>query len=461
MKLKTNLLPIAALLFSSLASSEQVALSLDITGKGQVSIKGTELSCNESCELMVEDNTPLMLEYLADTDNVFTQWGEQSCDSGEGVIISTSLNKVSKTSNAPKGMVMADFDGDTIDDVAMITLFSSTLAIQLNDGIGNFKSNQFIDSLEYASALASIDWDNDSDIDLVVVDYGSSKVKLYLNDGSGNFTFDSNLSIPGVSTYSIAIADVDSDNLPDILVGSFTANIDASSLEGVIDSISNTDLSWYKNNGDSTFSHLETVATNQGIFTLDIDDVDNDGDLDIAAAATTSNQTLLYINNQGSYGVSVIDRGEASYGVAFGDIDKNGLSDIVSVSYYDKALQLSLQGEDGVFLAAESLYKFKTGPTAVGLSDVDNDGRIDITSGVFGDKTFYWHRNLSYQVCGVTLTGKRTVSVTFTASVVTPTPTPNTTPPEAPAKKSSSGGSVNFYAFFILFTVFLRRKIFG
>ena len=161
MKLKTNLLPISALLFSSLASSEQVALSLDISGKGSVSIKGTELSCDESCDLMVEENTPLILEYLADTDNVFSQWGEESCDSGEGVIIGTSLNKISKKSYAPKGMVMADFDGDTIDDVAMITLFSSTLEIQLNDGVGNFKSNQIIDSLEYASALASIDWDND------------------------------------------------------------------------------------------------------------------------------------------------------------------------------------------------------------------------------------------------------------------------------------------------------------
>jgi hypothetical protein len=457
MKLKTNLLPIAALLFSSLASSEQVALSLDISGKGIVSIKGTELSCNESCELMIEENTPLILEYLADADNVFGQWGEASCDSGEGVIISTSLNNVSKTSTPPKGIVMADFDGDTIDDVAMITLFSSSLEIQLNDGVGNFKSNQFIESLEYASALASIDWDNDSDIDLVVVDYASSKVKLYLNDGSGNFTFDSTLNIPGVSTYSIAIADVDSDNLPDILIGSFTANIDAPSLEGVIDSISNTDLSWYKNNGDSTFSHLETVATDQGIFTLDIDDVDNDGDLDIAAAATTSNQTLLYTNNQGSYDESVIDSGHASYGVAFGDIDKNGLSDIASVSYYDKTLQLSLQAEDGVFLTAESLYKFKTGSTAVAFSDVDNDGRIDITSGVFGDRAFYWHRNLSYQACAITLSGKRTVTASFIAAATTPAPST----PVAPVSESSSGGSVNFYVFFVLLTVSLRRKLLG
>jgi len=453
MKLKTKLLTLSTLALSCMAHSGQVALTLDITGQGQVSIEGTDLSCSETCQLMVEENTPLTLKYLSDANTAFSQWGSQSCDSGQGVFIADELNKFSHASSFPKTMAMADFNGDGVDDAALLTLFPSTFKTTFNEGAGQFSSPTTVEKLSYASAMDTIDWDNDNDIDIVVVDYGSSTIKLYLNDGNGNFTFEADLNVPDVHSYAIAIADINDDNLPDILVSSFKADIRADNLQGLINSISTTDLSWYKNDGDFQFSHLETVSTDQGIFTLDLADADNDGDLDIAAAATTSNQTLLYINNQGSYQQSTIDTGKASYSVVFKDIDKSGLPDIASVAYYAKTLQLSMQQADGKFSAATTLSSFSEGPTALAVSDVDDDGRLDITTGVFNEKAFYWQRNLSYQDCDVTLSAKRTVEATFIQ-------TSSQQEAKSSSSDSSSGGSTGFFVGLLMLITLSKRRLF-
>lgn len=454
MQLKTKLLTLSTIVLSCIAHSGEVTLTLDITGKGKVSIEGTELNCTETCELTIEENTPLALQYIADTDYAFSQWGEKSCDSGQGVIISDELNNLSNSATYPKTMAMADFNGDGIDDVAMLTLFSSTFKTKFNEGTGQFSSLVTVDSLAYASAMDTIDWDQDNDQDIVVVDYGSSTVKLYLNDGNGNFTFEADLSIPDVHPYAIAIADIDADNQPDILVASFSGDIRANNLQGLIDSITNTDLSWYKNEGENQFSHLETVSTDQGIFTLDIADVDNDGDLDIAAAATTSDQILLYTNNLGSYQQSTIATGKAAYAVAFKDIDKNGLPDIASTFYYDHSLELAMQQSEGEFSQSEKLTGFNAGPTAIAISDVDNDGRLDIASGVFGDYAFYWQKNLSYQSCVITAAA-RTVEATFIETSTT------TAPIEPPSTNDSSGGSTGIFTMLCLVTALFRRKLFN
>ena len=100
------------------------------------------------------------------------------------------------------------------------------------------------------------------------------------------------------------------------------------------------------NNGDGTFTKLNEPPFTTDIsnsFGSSVDDIDNDGDLDIIIArAFTSLKTANYLyinNNDGSFTKSndaaVQDSGW-TYGVAFGDYDNDGWLDLFQARCYNE-----------------------------------------------------------------------------------------------------------------------------
>jgi len=122
-------------------------------------------------------------------------------------------------------VAFADLDGDTDQDV-LITGWTGggNSKLYLNDGQGNFieKPNLTIDRV-YNSSIAFADVDGDNDFDLMLTGRMSGNVveqiaKLYLNDGAANFTELPDGPFQGIGKGSVAVADVDGDNDPDIIV---------------------------------------------------------------------------------------------------------------------------------------------------------------------------------------------------------------------------------------------------
>jgi FG-GAP-like repeat/FG-GAP repeat len=121
----------------------------------------------------------------------------------------------------PAQLIVADFNGDHIPDLATVNTSANTVSILINNGDGTFRPQ-----LEFATgpaplAIAAVDWNKDGKMDLVVVNTGADtahKVGILLGNGDG--TFQSHHDIPGApNAGTIAVGDFNRDGNPDIATG--------------------------------------------------------------------------------------------------------------------------------------------------------------------------------------------------------------------------------------------------
>jgi hypothetical protein len=121
----------------------------------------------------------------------------------------------------PAQLIVADFNGDHIPDLATVNTSANTVSILINNGDGSFRSQ-----LEFATgpaplAIAAVDWNKDGKMDLVVVNTGADtahKVGILLGNGDG--TFQPHHDIPGApNAGTIAVGDFNRDGNPDIATG--------------------------------------------------------------------------------------------------------------------------------------------------------------------------------------------------------------------------------------------------
>jgi hypothetical protein len=138
----------------------------------------------------------------------------------------TSLSQSFNTQSYPVGagpaqLIVADFNGDHIPDLATVNTSANNVSILINNGDGTFRPQ-----LEFATgpaplAIAAVDWNKDGKTDLVVVNTGADtahKVGILLGNGDG--TFQPHHDIPGApNAGTIAVGDFNRDGNPDIATG--------------------------------------------------------------------------------------------------------------------------------------------------------------------------------------------------------------------------------------------------
>ena len=282
-------------------------------------------------------------------------------------------------------IAFADVDGDGDQDVLITGDADNGLITKLytNDGLGNFteKTGTPFTGVENGSiAFADVDGDNDQDV-LITGDEGTSFLpdppdliaKLYINDGSGNFT-EKKTGTPftGVSEGSIAFADVDGDNDPDVLI---TGNEGTSFRPDPIAKL-------YTNDGKGNFTAgLSFAGVSSG--SIAFADVDGDNDPDVLI---TGNSTARLYTNDGSGSFTektegIPFEGVSSSSIAFADVDG------------DKDQDVLITGDDGLSNAIARLYinnglgNFTeqagtpfTGVlnSSIAFADVDKDGDFDV-----------------------------------------------------------------------------------
>lgn len=320
---------------------------------------------------------------------------------------------------AGSGCALLDFDGDGDLDIFLVNGCDLNVPVGRrpprhrlfeNDGSGRFRDvserADFTDQL-YGMGCVAADYDADGDVDLLVTGYEG--MALYRNEGGGRWsdqTTAAGLRGRGWRT-AASFGDVNGDGWLDLFVCGYVrfASDDPQLCEvrGVKAACSPRMYDpepsrLYLNNGDGTFGDSTQESgiktPNGSSFASLIADIDLDGRQEIVVANDGVANNLFRSSPQPGGGVVFRDEalllgvaygetgaGEASMGIAFDDLNRDGMLDLFITNF---------QGEtDALFLSRNRRYDYETirsglASTAARLSfgcnflDVNNDGWSDL-----------------------------------------------------------------------------------
>ena len=338
--------------------------------------------------------------------------------------------------------VGADFDGDGDTDVATAGR-TDKVAWQRNDGGPgpSFTEVPISAAVGGASALVAVDFDGDLDTDLVSAGAESGMVMWHENDGSGSFT-DRPISSAEAAVYAIDVEDVDSDGHLDVLAALpasdtvvwlesdgatppvFTrhvvvddadgvSGVDAGDLDGdgdvdlAVTSAGDSIVAWFESDGAEppAFTRRDLTTDTEpmvGASAVLVVDLDEDGDLDIAAAAA-GNSTLAWYANDGvdplpGFARRVITTGVPGISaVVTADFDADGDPDLAAaVPGSSSVFWFENSGASPPVLGAAFVTASGDELTVLSVADVDRDGLPDIVAGQ--RRVVSWFRALN-EIC--------------------------------------------------------------
>lgn len=279
------------------------------------------------------------------------------------------------------GLAAGDFDGDGDQDFAALETNSGELLLFRGEGSRMFSENGVTDRGHSAGAgiLLSGDLDNDQDIDLATVNSGS--VSALLNQGDGTFILAGTMFGMGVlgAPNDAVLTDLNGDGFPDLAVSQNSALGD----------------------GAVVLLNLGVEAGNLWLgfdpgtrIPYEIDSFDPgpvaagniDADADVELIAGKADGEIVFLDNDGGGGFSIIDAVTTELQVVndlgFLDYNRDGRIDLVAVgpedgfgSEFENGRILRGDGQGG-FTIADPFFAFLA--DQIQIADFNGDDILDI-----------------------------------------------------------------------------------
>jgi len=295
-------------------------------------------------------------------------------------------------------LAVADVNGDGNEDLIVANacpsppLSGSTcsthgvLGVLLGNGDGTFRPAVTYDSGGYLpNAVATSDVNGDGKLDILVVNgcgnelpclSVNSTVAVLLGNGDGTFQTPVVTNSGGYSSASIAVADLNGDGKPDVVLANGCSIANCTEGGG--------SMSVLLGNGDGTFQTAMTYDFSQiGGLGIAIGDVNQDGKADVVVSNGCSGCSVgvwvLLGNGDGTFQTPVgYPAGAEAENVVLSDLNGDGKLDIVVADTSSDAVGVLLGNGDGTFQPQKTFPSGGNGPFWVAVANVNGDGQPDL-----------------------------------------------------------------------------------
>jgi hypothetical protein len=290
--------------------------------------------------------------------------------------------------NKPRSVGAMDVNGDNFPDIVCTHPTENNISVLLNNEKGGFDELSTFPVDYKPDFLYLGDIDGDDDNDLVFTDSNAGKLVVMKNNFFGNFSFDDYFVIgSGWDIYQrVKLADLDADG----------------DLDAVIPNYGESTVSVMMNDGDGGFGTSYKYPSGKGPWSIALGDVNLDGNIDFATSenypptqpSPPGRVSIFY--NQGNGWFNLLFKYRTSSSPEFidlGDIDNDGDLDVATVNYQTATSTIYFNRGDGS-LGFETEYSTYSWPNTVRLGDVNNDGYLDLVTGAGGGLTlaYVWVR---------------------------------------------------------------------
>jgi len=328
----------------------------------------------------------------------------------------------------PTMVTVADVNKDGHVDILVANGGSGNVSVHLGDGKGGFSqaNGSPFSAGQNPADIATGDFNNDGNADIAIANHGVKLVTVLVGNGKGQFS-----SAPGspVSVESnphphgIAVADFNGDRKPDIAIDSWAENKvlvifgkgdGAFQTPGVKFDVGRMPYQRLRaadvnedNNADIITSNFEAasvsvlLADSHGNFArkdfpvppdpfgIALADLTGDRHLDIAIVHYSGHGTdpsknalsVLFGDGKGNFSLakgSPFSTGHYPGTLAVGDLNSDGIADIVISNAEDGTLTVYLGVRAGITLAAYSPIRVGHSPHGVVVADLNHDSKGDI-----------------------------------------------------------------------------------
>ncbi len=285
----------------------------------------------------------------------------------------------------PWSVEAADIDGDGDLDVLLAT--DATNTIRWYENVIGDGSTWVINTID--AAFLGANWatagdiDQDGTLDVLATAYNGDEVAWYANTAGDGTSWTKTIMGASDGPFAAELVDLDSDGDLDAVVSSYTDD----------------ELLWFENTDGVGGAWGRTVidVAFDAAYLIDTRDTDQDGDLDIVAAALDGDETALYENDGGSFTKRGLQTGfNGASSAMTDDLDGDGDIDVVTAAIYD---------DDVVFMRNDSVHTSSQGFGKTSLSystsdarhttvvDVDQDGDLDVLGGA--NSGLAWSQNIA------------------------------------------------------------------